>query len=221
MKVLVVSNEQRSISALINFLTGSRIAAQSVSLGEFNYLLDNDLGYFDTVKAIVLDRIYLSVKNFPIPLKKLDYFFIIDDWKKVDLLGDENSRFTYRCYFWPLNYPMLVDDIKSITGLKQYMDFGSLELDGVELDLNRRSLRNKENEINLCNKEFELLLYLAKNRGKVLSRVNILENVWDMNANVMTNTVDVHVSKLRKILKDQFGLKTLIRTVPCSGYILN
>lgn len=220
MKVLVVSEEPRPLSALVNFLSHSKLEAEGMNLQDFKNLLSKGINYFEAVRAVVFDRIYLSPTLFPVNYKNIDYFFITNDFEKVESIMESDFDFTYRCYFWPLNYSLLADDIKSITRLKEYMDFGKLELNGVDLDLNRRSLRTDQNEVNLRNKEFELLLYLAKNKGKLLSRINILENVWDMNSNVLTNTVDVHVSKLRKILKEKFGLSNLIRTVPCSGYIL-
>ena len=55
------------------------------------------------------------------------------------------------------------------------------------------------------------------NEGKVLSRETILENVWDRNANIFTNTVDVHINKLRKKIKTD---EKFIRTIPCSGYLI-
>jgi two-component system, OmpR family, copper resistance phosphate regulon response regulator CusR len=91
-------------------------------------------------------------------------------------------------------------------------------LDDLEIDLVCHQARLKEKEIYLRNKEFSLLHYLMANKGKVLSRNQILENVWDRNANVMTNTVDVHISQLRKKLGKANGRK-YIRTIPCLGYI--
>jgi DNA-binding response OmpR family regulator len=80
------------------------------------------------------------------------------------------------------------------------------------------SFNNKE--VFLKNKEFELVKYLMNNQGKILSRINILENVWDMNANVMTNTVDVHVSRVRYLFKKHFELEDIIKTVQCIGYMM-
>ncbi len=72
--------------------------------------------------------------------------------------------------------------------------------------------------IYLRNKEFSLLEYFMKNMGRVLSRTLILEEVWDRNILCPTNTVDVHVSSLRKKIKLPEDTD-FIKTVPCVGYI--
>lgn len=71
----------------------------------------------------------------------------------------------------------------------------------------------------LRNKEFDLLEYFFANSGRVLSRAELLEGVWDRNICCSTNTVDVHISNLRKRLKP-WSLAGIIRTVHCRGYLL-
>jgi DNA-binding response OmpR family regulator len=92
-----------------------------------------------------------------------------------------------------------------------------LQVRDLSLDRETHELKIKNQKIYLPNKEYALLEFLMLNEGKILSRETILENVWDRNANIFTNTVDVHINKLRKkmISEDKF-----IRTIPCSGYLL-
>jgi|GEM_PF-5296471 len=219
MKILVVSVEEKSISGLLMFFSKQNLNALKMNWRDFQELSDMQIldGGFS---AIVFDRVLPSLERLVLLKEKIDCFFIVENFEEVKLFGEGLDGFVLRFYFVPLNYQLLIDDIKSITAIKEYLVFGLVELGGVNLDLNRRSLVNEEKEVILKNKEFELLLYLSKNRGKVLSRINILENVWDINSIISTNTVDVHVSKLRKTLKDNFSLERLIRTIPCSGYIL-
>ncbi len=89
-----------------------------------------------------------------------------------------------------------------------------------ELELNRETheINFQGQSIYLRNKEFALLELLMLNEGRVLSRETILENVWDYNANIFTNTVDVHINKLRKKINAQ---EKFIRTIPCSGYLIS
>lgn len=90
----------------------------------------------------------------------------------------------------------------------------------LELDIDRHTVKYKNHFVFLRNKEFSLLHYFMMNRGKILSRTDILENVWDRNANILTNTVDVHISQLRK--KIEFDIdKKYIHTIPCTGYIFD
>ncbi len=73
--------------------------------------------------------------------------------------------------------------------------------------------------VNLTATEYRLLEYLLKNQNKVLSRIQILENVWDIDFNMGTNVVDVYINYLRKKIDNGNGIK-LIHTVFGMGYIL-
>ena len=74
--------------------------------------------------------------------------------------------------------------------------------------------------IELRNKEFALLEFLMRRSGEVVSRGEILESVWDMNANPMSNTIDAHIRLLRKKIDDSFKVP-LIHTVSGRGYKLS
>lgn len=82
------------------------------------------------------------------------------------------------------------------------------------LDLDKRDLKSGENRVDLRRKEFGILEYLAKNRERVVSRSELMDHLWDYRRINSSNTVDVHVSKIRKKLKD----KKIIRTVHGFGY---
>jgi two-component system copper resistance phosphate regulon response regulator CusR len=87
------------------------------------------------------------------------------------------------------------------------------------LDMDAKIVKRAEKEIKLTSTEYRLLEYLLKNRNRVLSRVDILENVWDINFNMGTNVVDVYVNYLRNKIDKKFENK-LIHTVIGMGYIL-
>ncbi|MFA6305311.1 MAG: winged helix-turn-helix domain-containing protein [Candidatus Gracilibacteria bacterium] len=93
-----------------------------------------------------------------------------------------------------------------------------IDFKGFSLDLISRRLFVSGKYIYLRNKEFSLLEYFIRNVGKVLSRTRILEDVWDRNILCPTNTVDVHVSSLRKKIKICESAN-FIKTVPCVGYV--
>jgi two-component system, OmpR family, copper resistance phosphate regulon response regulator CusR len=89
-----------------------------------------------------------------------------------------------------------------------------LRYEDLRLYLETREVHRDGKRIDLCNKEFALLEFFMLNMGQVLTRNDILENVWDHNTNIMTNTVDVHVNKIRR----KIGGDRVIHTVPCVGY---
>jgi two-component system copper resistance phosphate regulon response regulator CusR len=94
-----------------------------------------------------------------------------------------------------------------------------LTIEDLELDMDAKIVKRAEKEIKLTSTEYRLLEYLLKNRNRVLSRVDILENVWDINFNMGTNVVDVYVNYLRNKIDKKFENK-LIHTVIGMGYIL-
>ncbi|MES2478802.1 MAG: response regulator transcription factor [Bacteroidota bacterium] len=73
--------------------------------------------------------------------------------------------------------------------------------------------------ISLTATEYRLLLVLLKNKGRVLSRVDLLESAWDIHFNLGTNVVDVYINYLRKKIDSNFEQK-LIHTVVGMGYVL-
>lgn len=90
--------------------------------------------------------------------------------------------------------------------------FGDLIIDPVGRVVSRAGKR-----IELTNREFRILEYLARNAGRVVTRSMLLEHVWDYNFDPQTNIIDQHVSRLRQKL-DRVGGKPLIETVRGAGY---
>jgi len=72
--------------------------------------------------------------------------------------------------------------------------------------------------IYLSSKEFSLLEFMMLNKGRIVSRQEIMEHVWDENANPFSNTIEVHIKNLRKKLG---GAKKMIYTCPTRGYKLD
>lgn len=96
---------------------------------------------------------------------------------------------------------------------KQYK-IADLELDPVS-----KTVKRGGKKIDLTAKEFSLLEYLMKNRGRVLSRIDIAEKVWDINFDTGTNVIDVYINFLRKKVDKDHETK-LIHTQVGMGYVL-
>lgn len=90
-----------------------------------------------------------------------------------------------------------------------------------DLELNRigRVVRRAGRRIELTPKEFALLECLMSNAGRGVSRSMIIENVWSLSSDTMTNVVDLYINNLRKKIDEGFSEK-LIRTVRGVGYQL-
>ncbi len=94
-----------------------------------------------------------------------------------------------------------------------------LTLADLEVDLNSKIVSRQGKHISLTATEYRLLEYLIRNKRKVLSRMEILEHVWNVDFNVGTNVVDVYVNYLRKKIDKDFSPR-LLHTVIGMGYIL-
>ncbi len=74
----------------------------------------------------------------------------------------------------------------------------SIFVDDMEVNIAKRNLRIEENEIELTKKEFEILLLLIKSNGRILTRNDIFNSVWENTTFVADRTIDVHITRLRK-----------------------
>jgi len=94
-----------------------------------------------------------------------------------------------------------------------------LAIADLEMDLAARIIKRGGREITLTVTEYRLLECLLKNKGRVLSRMELLEKVWGVDFNLATNVVDVYVNYLRRKVDKDFDAK-LIHTVTGMGYVL-
>jgi len=95
-----------------------------------------------------------------------------------------------------------------------------LQVGDLSLDCIRRKVSRDGENIELAPKEFSILEYLMRNRGRPLSRTMIVEHVWDMDYDGLTNIVDVYIRHLRSKIDDKWPQK-MIQTVRGIGYMLD
>ena len=94
-----------------------------------------------------------------------------------------------------------------------------LAVGDLHMDLLTRRVRRSGRDIELQPREFQLLEYLMRHHGQVVTRTMLLEKVWDYNFDPQTNVIDVHVSRLRRKIDRDFD-HPLIHTVRGAGYVL-
>ena len=95
-----------------------------------------------------------------------------------------------------------------------------LQVADLLLDCVRRRVTRAGEPIELAPKEFGILEYMMRNKGRPLSRTMIVEHVWDMDYDGLTNIVDVYIRHLRSKIDDRFAQK-LIHTVRGIGYMID
>jgi two-component system, OmpR family, response regulator len=94
-----------------------------------------------------------------------------------------------------------------------------LRIADLEMDLLARTATRSGNEVPLQAREFQLLEYLMRHAGQVVTRTMLLENVWDYHFDPQTNVIDVHISRLRSKIDKGFD-RPLLHTVRGAGYVL-
>ncbi|MHC2992873.1 transcriptional regulator [Pontibacter sp. HJ8] len=92
-------------------------------------------------------------------------------------------------------------------------------LSDLEMDLGSKTVTRSGKVISLTAREFTLLYYLLRNKGRVVSRVDITENVWETSFDTGSNVIDVYINFLRKKIDKGFPTK-LIHTLVGMGYVL-
>jgi DNA-binding response OmpR family regulator len=95
-----------------------------------------------------------------------------------------------------------------------------LEYNDLKLDPATRTAWQGTHRLELTSKEYGILEYLLRHQGEVVSQEMLLEHVWDMQANPLTNTVRVHINSLRRKLQDMAETPQYIETIIGQGYRL-
>jgi two-component system OmpR family response regulator len=94
-----------------------------------------------------------------------------------------------------------------------------LTVGDLQMDLRSRKVSRGSRSIMLQPREFQLLEYLMRHVGQVVTRTMLLENVWDYHFDPQTNIVDVHISNLRQKIESA-GETPLVKTVRGAGYMM-
>ncbi|KGM30836.1 MULTISPECIES: response regulator transcription factor [Inquilinus] len=94
-----------------------------------------------------------------------------------------------------------------------------LQIGDLKMDLLSRSVTRSGRKIDLQQREFQILEYLMRHSGQVVTRTMLLENVWNYHFDPQTNVIDVHISRLRQKIDKDFDAP-LLQTVRGAGYCL-
>lgn len=118
----------------------------------------------------------------------------------------------------PFSFEELVERIKIHFRNQNEQDI--LTLGTIQIDIAKHVVLSHEREVQLTNREFNLLCYLIKNKGKVCTRNQIIEDVWDIHFDYDTGVIDVFINAIRKKLNLKIE-EDYIKTVRGVGYIAN
>jgi DNA-binding response OmpR family regulator len=118
----------------------------------------------------------------------------------------------------PFSFEELLERIK--IHFRNQNELTILTLGTIHIDIAKHIVRANATEVQLTNREFNLLCYLVKNKGKVCTRNQIIEDVWDIHFDYDTGVIDVFINAIRKKLNLKIE-EDYIKTVRGVGYIAN
>jgi len=119
----------------------------------------------------------------------------------------------------PFERTELLARIRALLRRRPPRGAASLQVADLTLNPDTREVRRGEREMELTNREFELLEYLMRNERLVVSRERLLDDVWGYDPTAATNTIDVFISNLRRKL-EAGGEARLLHTKRGAGYVL-
>ncbi len=136
--------------------------------------------------------------------------------RKVDALNIGADDYMTK----PFSLEELKARIIALTRRPKKIDSPILKINDLMLNTHKKTAHRGKTQIYLTRKTYNLLEYLMRNRGMVLSRGMIMEYVWNSESDPFSNTVEAHIMNLRRKI-NIFGKKEIqIRNIPGRGYIL-
>ncbi|WP_394993724.1 response regulator transcription factor [Emticicia sp.] len=221
-KILIVEDEVKVATFIKKGLQTQSFDAEIAESGsEAKKLFDEnsfdliilDIGLPDMSGLEVCE--YIRSKNIKVPILMLTALGTVAD----KLSGFEVGTDDYMVK--PFDFMELLVRIKALLKRTNDVEQPSEKLHeaDLELDLKEKVARRDGKVIELTAKEFSLLEYLMINKGRVVSKVDIAEKVWDINFDTGTNFIEVYVNYLRNKIDKGFSNK-LIHTIVGMGYML-
>ncbi len=220
MKILVIEDEERIANTIKRGLEQEDWIVEAVYRGDDGY----ELALEGAHDVIVLDRMLpgmdgmevarkLRAQNVSTPILMLTAKTMVSD--RVDGLNGGADDYLPK----PFAFEELIARIKALSRRPKKRLKTTLECGDIVIDTSSYSVQRNGQEVALSRREYLLLEYLIRNAGVVVSKDQIIDAVWDFDADVLPNTVEAHVKHLRSKIEDVFPkLPKRIHTVRGFGY---
>lgn len=222
-KILVIEDQSKLASLIQRGLSADGYEVRIAPDGE----LGLDMIYHNTFDLIILDLMLpgisgievcqlLRKENNPVPILMLTALSATNNVVTgLDSGADDYMVKPFKFEELKARIRTLVRRTASASAATNTSSF--IRIMDLVLDMDTRTATRGGKEIVLTATEYRLLEFMMKNKNKVLTRIEILEHVWDINFNMGTNVVDVYVNYLRKKVDKGFDTK-LIHTMIGVGY---
>lgn len=121
----------------------------------------------------------------------------------------------------PFSFDVLLARIRALLRRPNELLDSVLSVDDLQLDIAKHTVERAGTSIQLSGKEYAILEYLLRNKGRILSKNNIITHVWDFDSDVLPNSVEVFITYLRNKIDRPFpDARPLIQTVRGFGYVI-
>ncbi|MFC5412090.1 response regulator [Larkinella bovis] len=222
MKLLVVEDEPKTLHAIRQGLEETQYEVDIA----YDGLIAKRLALKNTYAAIITDVIIPGLNGFEL-IRQLRAQGVTTPILLLTALGETSDKVTGfdagtdQYLTKPFQFAELLARVRSLTkrGSQVAMTAQLLRFAGIEMNLDAKTVSRDGQPIDLTAREFALLEYLMRNQGRVLSKVDIAERVWDLKFDAGTNVVEVYINYLRKKIDKDFP-KKLIHTQFGMGYVL-
>ena len=219
MHTLIIADNQYQATFVQHGLGYENLASETISFSDGQGI----------EKALVqVDGLFILVSNIFALDKMIEYcrhyqyrmpIIVLSQEFNLVLRELEQAKKIQHFFTRPFPFRRMASEMRlCVFEQKEKIENNLVSLRNLMLNRETHELNYGEKSIYLRNKEYALLEFLMMNQNRVLSRGYILENVWDRNANMLTNTVDVHINRLRKKI-DYYFQEEFIHTISCNGYI--
>lgn len=209
MRILVVEDEHGIAGAIKKGLEQEKYVVDVSYDGEDGYDLASE-GVYD---LIILDVMLPGMDGFTVAkkLRKDDIHTPILMLTARGQLGDKIKGLDSGADDYlikPFAFEELLARIRALTRRPKHMVENTLKVKDIEIDTVGYTVKRKGKVIDLSRKEYALLEYLVRNAGVVLSKQKIITHVWDYDADILDNTVEVYIRNLRHKLSKPNVIET-------------
>lgn len=220
MRILVVEDEHKIANSIKKGLEQETYAVDVAYDGINGF----DMASSEEYDAIVLDlmlpkmdgltlcRKLRSEEKIHTPILILTAKGSVDD--KVEGLNQGADDYLAK----PFAFSELLARIKALTRRPNKTLQTKLKIKDLTLDTSNLVVRMANKNISLSRKEFSLLEYLMRNKGRIVSKDQLMNHVWDYESDILPNTVEVYIGYLRNKIEKPFSKNKLIHTIRGFGY---
>ena len=218
MRTLIIEDDRQIRESLVKAFREECFATDSANDGEKGLYLARTNQY----DVIVLDNVLPKMRGIEVcrqlrgsgiktPILILSVR--AETISKIDLLNAGADDYLVK----PFSFEELFARIRALLRRPLTLQGDVLKHGDLVVNVAKHTVSRGKKPVTLTRKEFALLEYFLRNRGTVLTRAMIMEHVWDSTSDPFSNTIESHITSLRKKIEDPRGLR-LITTVSGRGY---